>query len=130
VANVRKQNARPMEGIVAARLGKFVACLAGSGRMIQIAPQIRILVAVEAIDGRKGIDATSAITMFKLLNRSWRIVPGTFFSPSPTNLVFAQHNYFTTAAVRLLTRDKRSTCPGAAPVYLPSSITIAPFTIT
>ena len=55
-----------MEGIVAARLGKFVACLAGSGRMIQIAPQIRILVAVEAIDGRKGIDAIAQLCREKL----------------------------------------------------------------
>jgi hypothetical protein len=46
-----------MEGIDPARLGDPAARLAGSGRMIQIAPQIRILVAVEAIDGRKGIDA-------------------------------------------------------------------------
>jgi len=43
-----------VEGIGAARLGKPAARLAGNGRMIQIAPQIRILVAVEAIDGRKG----------------------------------------------------------------------------
>ena len=55
-----------MEGIDAARLGKFVACLAGSGRMIQIAPQIRILVAVEAIDGRKGIDAIAQLCREKL----------------------------------------------------------------
>src|ERR671919_1458918 len=55
-----------MEGIVAARLGKFVACLAGSGRMIQIAPQMRILVAVEAIDGRKGIDAIAQLCREKL----------------------------------------------------------------
>jgi hypothetical protein len=48
----------PMESIGAAGLGKPAACLAGSGRMIQIAPQIRILVAVEAIDGRT-IRATS-----------------------------------------------------------------------
>jgi hypothetical protein len=47
-----------MESIGAAGLGKPAACLAGSGRMIQIAPQIRILVAVEAIDGRT-IRATS-----------------------------------------------------------------------
>ena len=55
-----------MEGIGAARLGKFVARLAGNGRMIQIAPQIRILVAVEAIDGRKGIDAIAQLCREKL----------------------------------------------------------------
>ena len=61
-----KQDARPMEGIDAARLGKLAARLAGSGRMIQIAPQIRILVAVEAIDGRKGIDAIAQLCREKL----------------------------------------------------------------
>ena len=34
--------------------------------MIQIAPQIRILVAVEAIDGRKGIDAIAPLCREKL----------------------------------------------------------------
>ena len=34
--------------------------------MIQIAPQIRILVAVEAIDGRKGIDAIAQLCPEKL----------------------------------------------------------------
>ena len=37
-----------------------------AGRMIQIAPQIRILVAVEAIDGRKGIDAIAQLCREKL----------------------------------------------------------------
>src|SRR3954449_6314519 len=60
------QNAHPMEGIDAARLGRFAARLAGNGRMIQIAAQIRILVAVEAIDGRKGIDAIAQLCREKL----------------------------------------------------------------
>jgi hypothetical protein len=47
-------------------LGKFVARLAGNGRMIQIAPQIRILVAVEAVDGRNGIDAIAQLCQEKL----------------------------------------------------------------
>ena len=34
--------------------------------MIQIAPQIRILVAVEAVDGRKGIDAIAQLCREKL----------------------------------------------------------------
>ena len=38
----------------------------GSGVLIQIAPQIRILVAVEAIDGRKGIDAIAQLCREKL----------------------------------------------------------------
>jgi transposase len=58
--------AHPVEGIGAARLGEPAARLAGSGRMIQIAPQIRILVAVEAIDGRKGIDAIAQLCREKL----------------------------------------------------------------
>ena len=60
------QNAHPVEGVGAARLGKFAARLAGNGRMIQIAAQIRILVAVEAIDGRKGIDAIAQLCREKL----------------------------------------------------------------
>ena len=38
----------------------------GRGVLIQIAPQIRILVAVEAIDGRKGIDAIARLCREKL----------------------------------------------------------------
>ena len=38
----------------------------GRGVLIQIAPQIRILVAVEAIDGRKGIDAIAQLCREKL----------------------------------------------------------------
>src|SRR5438046_10299381 len=60
------QNAHPVEGIGTARLGESVARLAGNGRMIQIAAQIRILVAVEAIDGRKGIDAIAQLCREKL----------------------------------------------------------------
>src|SRR3954469_4574030 len=60
------QNAHPMEGIDAARLAQSFACLAGNGRMIQIAPQVRILVAVEAIDCRKGIDAIAQLCREKL----------------------------------------------------------------
>jgi transposase len=60
------QNAHPVEGVGGARLGKFAARLAGNGRMIQIAAQIRILVAVEAIDGRKGIDAIAQLCREKL----------------------------------------------------------------
>src|ERR1700756_2672247 len=60
------QNAHPVESVGAARLGKFAARLAGNVRMIQIAAQIRILVAVEAIDGRKGIDAIAQLCREKL----------------------------------------------------------------
>ena len=34
--------------------------------MIQIAPQFRILVAIEAVDGRKGIDALAQLCREKL----------------------------------------------------------------
>src|SRR3954465_4996282 len=60
------QNAHPVEGGGAARLGRFAARVAGNGRMIQIAAQERILVAVEAIDGRKGIDAIAQLCREKL----------------------------------------------------------------
>ena len=36
------------------------------GLLIQIAPQFRILVAIEAIDGRKGIDALAQLCREKL----------------------------------------------------------------
>src|SRR6202162_2330393 len=62
----RAQNADPLEGIDAARLDQSATRLAGNGRMIQIAAQIRILVAVEAIDGRKGIDAIAQLCREKL----------------------------------------------------------------
>jgi transposase len=38
----------------------------GVGVLIQITPQVRILVAVEAIDGRKGIDAIAQLCREKL----------------------------------------------------------------
>jgi transposase len=38
----------------------------GRGILIQIAPQVRILVAVEAIDGRKGFDALAQLCREKL----------------------------------------------------------------
>src|ERR1022692_1450672 len=38
----------------------------GTGRVIQITPQLRILVAVEPIDGRKGIDSLAQLCREKL----------------------------------------------------------------
>ena len=38
----------------------------GSGLVIQIAPQVRILVAIEAIDCRKGIDRIAQLCREKL----------------------------------------------------------------
>jgi len=40
-----------------AGLGELAAGLARNGSRIQITPQMRILVAVEAVEGRKGIDS-------------------------------------------------------------------------
>ena len=43
--------------------------------MIQITPQMRILVAVEAVDGRKGIDSLAQLCQEKIADRSffmWR----------------------------------------------------------
>src|ERR1700737_1209246 len=54
-----------MEGIRAARLGKPAACLAGNG-MIQITAQMRVLVAIEPVDGRKGIDSLARLCQDKL----------------------------------------------------------------
>ena len=62
----REQDANPVEDHRCTRLDRRVAGLAGNGRMIQIAAQIRILVAVEAIDGRKGIDAIAQLCREKL----------------------------------------------------------------
>jgi hypothetical protein len=42
-----------MEGTRAARLGEPIARLAGCRAMIQITAQMRVLVAIEAVDGRK-----------------------------------------------------------------------------
>ena len=38
----------------------------GDGLLIQITPQVRILVAIEAIDGRKGIDSLAQLCREKL----------------------------------------------------------------
>jgi transposase len=38
----------------------------GRGLLIQIAPQFRILVAIEAVDGRKGVDAIAQLCREKL----------------------------------------------------------------
>jgi transposase len=47
-------------------LGSLAARLAGSGKVIQITPQMRVLVAVEAVDFRKGIDSLAQLCRNKL----------------------------------------------------------------
>src|ERR1035438_9295079 len=53
----RRQDAHPLESGRPTGLGRLAARLAGYGRMIQITAQMRVLVAIEPVDGRKGIDS-------------------------------------------------------------------------
>src|SRR6202022_586087 len=53
----RKQDAYSMEGVRRTRLDKSASCVAGSGRMIHVTAQMRVLVAIEPVDGRKRIDS-------------------------------------------------------------------------
>src|SRR5208283_3765888 len=62
----RQQDAHSVEGIDCARLDKSVSCLAGSGAMIHITAQMRVLVAIESVDGRKGIDSLVRVCQEKL----------------------------------------------------------------
>ena len=47
-------------------VGHFQPWIVGDDRLIQITPQLRILVAIEAIDGRKGIDSLAQLCREKL----------------------------------------------------------------
>jgi transposase len=55
-----------VEGVHATGLDQPPTRLAGNGRMIQITPQMRILVAVESVDFRKGIDSLAELCRQKL----------------------------------------------------------------
>jgi transposase len=55
-----------VEERIAAGLDGTSARLAGSGGMIQITPQRRVLVAIESVDGRKGIDSLSRLCQERL----------------------------------------------------------------
>jgi transposase len=55
-----------VEGIGAAGFGKPSSRLAGSGTMIHITAQMRVLVAIESVDGRKGIDSLVRVCQEKL----------------------------------------------------------------
>ena len=46
--------------------GQLQPGVVGDGLLIQITPQLRILVAIEAIDGRKGIDSLAQLCREKL----------------------------------------------------------------
>jgi transposase len=62
----REQDANPVEGHGSTRLDSAAAGLAGNGRMIQITAQMRVLVAIEAVDGRKGIDSLARLCQERL----------------------------------------------------------------
>lgn len=49
-----------------AGLGEPAACLTGKLTMIQITPQMRVMVAIEPVDGRKGIDSLARLCQDKL----------------------------------------------------------------
>ena len=55
-----------MESVDASGLRRLAARVAGNRGMIQITPQMRVLVAIEPIDGRKGIDALVRLCQDKL----------------------------------------------------------------
>jgi transposase len=60
------QTANPFEERVGFLSGSVEPGVGGVGVLIQITPHVRILVAVEAIDGRKGIDAIVQLCREKL----------------------------------------------------------------
>src|SRR3974377_2355587 len=65
-ASEREEDAYPVESCGSPGLDKLAARLAPDTGMIQITPQLRILVAVEAIDARKGIDSLAQLCREKL----------------------------------------------------------------
>ncbi len=62
----RRQGAHSVESCRTARLDEPAAGLAGSREMIQITAQMRVLVAIEPVDGRKGIDSLAQLCQEKL----------------------------------------------------------------
>ena len=58
-----------MEGHHSTRLDSATAGLAGNGRMIQITAQMRVLVAIEAVDGRKYAPSIDMRSPFKTGSR-------------------------------------------------------------
>jgi transposase len=64
--SARQQNAHSTESDRKSRLDEAVAGLARNRRMIQISAQMRVLVAVEPVDGRKGIDSLVRLCQDKL----------------------------------------------------------------
>jgi transposase len=62
----RRQGAHSVESCDSARLDEPAAGLAGNREMIQITAQMRVLVAIERVDGRKGIDSLVRLCQEKL----------------------------------------------------------------
>src|SRR6266568_5145160 len=60
------QAANPVEGRFGFVSGNVESGVVGVGVLIQITPQLRILVAIDAIDGRKGIDSLAQLCREKL----------------------------------------------------------------
>jgi transposase len=88
----RSQDAHPLESRHSAGLGSVAGGLAKSGTMIQITPQMRVLVAIEPVDGRKGIDSLAQLCQEKLAEDPFSGCVFVFRSRSGT-------------AIRLLTYD-------------------------
>src|SRR5579864_7635999 len=81
-----------MEGCRSARLDEPASRLAGCREMIQITAQMRVLVAIEPVDGRKGIDSLARLCQEKLAEDPFSGCVFVFRSRSGT-------------AIRLLTYD-------------------------
>ena len=60
------QTAHPVERRFGLISGNTEPGVVGGGVLIQITPQLRILVAIDAIDGRKGIDSLAQLCREKL----------------------------------------------------------------
>ena len=65
VGRTARQDAHPVERDHGARPGRAEPGVVGAS-VIQITPQMRILVAIEAVDGRKGIDSLARLCQEKL----------------------------------------------------------------
>src|SRR6185437_16615719 len=61
-----REAANPVEGCFGCVPGEAEPGTVGVGVLIQITPQLRILVAIDAIDGRKGIDSLAQLCREKL----------------------------------------------------------------
>src|ERR1039457_3010982 len=62
----RWQDEDSVERFRCTRLGKPSSCLAGSGTMIHVTAQMRVLVAIEPVDGRKRIDSLVRVCQAQL----------------------------------------------------------------